>query len=243
MVLAFAVERKVPPALRHRNLRNGDGKLVKHRLQHAHWKVLISAIIAALLPGRIKENPADKHEQGVRLTYSRFCRTSRADRCIFSLDRGRNRKLHKPVHITPARAAHAWTESTLTQMPDSRWKITFTHVPEWVPRLYHSRGSAGESARAVHKSPETFCRPSGGRSMTVVSLICWWAYGKPRDQDDMATHFACDQARCLNPRHIGWATTADNSRHGRQHRETLRKQPGDRVARYENCPVRRLAFG
>ena len=237
----LAVEQKAPPALRHRNLRNGDGQLEKHRLNPACWKVLISAIIAALLPYQIDDNEVEG--KPVRLDYDRFCKTSRADKCILSHDRGRGRQLHKPVHITPTRTNRAWTASTLTQMPDSRWKIEFTHVPTWINRLYHSRCSKGDSIRAEHKTPEAFGRPAGGRSMTVVALLCWWAYGRPRFREDIATHFACDQARCLNPRHIGWAKPGDNSRHASHHRRTLQRAGEERVARYEDCPVRRLTFG
>ena len=240
--VGVAVARKAPPALRYLNLRNNDGKLVRHVLNASAWKVLISAIILAILPGCVYKDRAGRDLPSPQtLDYDRFRKARKLDACMLCHDKGRGRRLHQPVHVA-ARPGDEWVECTLTQNPDSRWQARFTHIPDWLHEIYDSPGPAAEKLRQKYKTVGRLGRPSSGRTITLPALICWWAYGKPRDGLDTATHFVCDQPRCLNPRHLGWATNADNSSHAAHHRRTLKRKPRTRVPRRNSPPARRLEY-
>ena len=163
-----------------------------------------------------------------------------ADPCMLSRARGRRGTTHRPIHFKPEQAENAWASCTLTQMPDARWRARFTDVPDFVSQRYNDSAAL----RKRHKSLLGYARPCNSRTISVAALICWWAYGPPRDDRDMATHFVCGQHRCLNPRHIGWATAADNARHYRRHQQTLHStSPADRrwpKPRRASPPPRRL---
>lgn len=212
-----AVARKAPPALRCRNLQHLDGNIVRHVLNDSCWKRLISLLIDAVLLYTI----ADDEEGGepVTLTYDRFCKTRKRDRCILTHDRGVGRVGHQPIRVRSSRRGEEWAACTLTQMPDSRWQANFTSIQPFVRHEFESSAAI----RQEFKTLSRYAQRKQGRTITLVALICWWAYGKPRDGRDVATHYVCDQARCLNPRHIGWATQHDNCRHTRVHKEDRRK--------------------
>lgn len=235
-----AVAKKVPLALRHRNLRNGDGKLVKHVLQGDNWEKLITAVVIPVLPATIDDEEAGN--MPVPLDFDRYLHTRRGDKCILSPGKGRRGRPHLPYYIKPRDPADAWQQCTLTQLRDKRWLANFTNVPDWVQEGYYSDKGKWQRSRAGYKTFDSFARPVSGRSITLAALVCWWAYGKPRYGHDQATHFACDQPRCLNPRHLGWGTAADNSSHAKHHRRTLRKQPGHRVPRHSMPAPRRIEY-
>ncbi len=174
------------------------------------------------------------------MTFDRFLRTRKCDACLLGHDRGHGRQLRMPVYIVPQDPDHAWATCSLTQQPDSRFLARFTNIPDFVQQEWASSNDLQK------KSLISYGRPHAGRTITVPALICWWAYGRPRDGDDIATHFVCDQSRCLNPRHLGWASIADNSMHAGHHQRTLRKRrPRSgkwRVPRHSRPPARRQEY-
>lgn len=234
-----AVARRFPRALRHLNVENGDDKLTDRTAQHEAWTYLITQLVNLLLRS---VKTADEHgiESWEPWGYKRFRLARSTDPCMLSRARGRRGTTHRPIHFKPEQAENAWASCTLTQMPDARWRARFTDVPDFVSQRYNDSAAL----RKRHKSLLGYARPCNSRTISVAALICWWAYGPPRDDRDMATHFVCGQHRCLNPRHIGWATAADNARHYRRHQQTLHStSPADRrwpKPRRASPPPRRL---
>ena len=216
--LSFAVARSFPRALRHLNIEPSSGILVDRSQQYQAWKYLISRLIALLLPKAWVTRNGGRFFERFGLKEFRLARSHRP--CFLSRAKGRGGKRHMPIYLEPEQDdAEQWAACTLTQMPDDRWRARFTNVPKFVSERY----AESESLQTRHKSLLKHARPCNARSISVSALICWWACGPPRDGACMSTHFVCGQHRCLNPRHIGWGTAADNSRHYLRHQRTLRR--------------------
>lgn len=228
LCLALAEARRIPSALQFRNLSSNE-------LTRTKWELLLTLLIRALLPDFIQE---DDEKLG-RLTFDRFVRTRRGDRCILGLHKGHGTRLHHPIHIAPE-GDDEWATCSLTQQPDARWMARFTHIPQHVRQKYES----SESLRRRHRTLGSYARPRTGRRIGVHALICWWAYGAPSSPQDTATHFVCDQSRCLNPRHLGWASNKSNYSHYEHHQQTMHRSPQEigpwRVPRHSDPPARRL---
>ena len=156
-----AVARKVPRALRYRNLRNGDGKLTRHVLSGECWRVLITLIIDAVLPNKINDDEAGG--KPVILTYDRFCQARKCDKCILTVDAGVNRRLHMPIYVEPTEPGMEWAACTLTQLPDYSWRAAFTHIPDFVQAEYERSGAPSTLIR--------FGRNCGGRRIKLAALI------------------------------------------------------------------------
>lgn len=198
-------------ALRRLNLNLPDANLGE-----AGWDDILTMLIARLLP---KHNLEEDGEVGWEpFSLERYKAAGQHDPCIMSQDRGRGRKRHQPMVLVPDCKDKQWAACTLTQQPDSRWLARFSNIPQFVRQEYER----SRDLQRKHRTLKAYARPNAGRKIQVSRLICWWAYGPPR-KGDVATHFACDRPRCLNPRHMGWATPADNKRHLEWHRDNLRR--------------------
>lgn len=148
---------------------------------------------------------------------------------------------HQGAMLQVTKCDYPWlVGACLSPTKDGRWRFRLRKqrpVSEW-KQMRVAAKAAIETASTPELQQDAVRLKANLRNGQKVPyiwlshLLCWYGHGPPTMPGDMACHYSCGKAMCLNAHHISWGDHRDNASHTKWHH----KHRTGQLAKGAICP-------